>query len=620
MAIYYLDVDDEITAAAARIRDSSDTRIALVVQGGSRVATSRINFKLLAREASHHNRRLAIVAADPSVRSMAQSAGLPVYGSVGEFQKAEATGTVPRVSEPANESGGMMAAAMANPPERRAAASSKTAASGTGAGAGNGARSGIAAFGLFSGGNRRLRLGRWLVLPAAAVIALGGVAGYTLWPSATVVLTLRADPLGPMNLTVNVDPGVSAANDTTLTVPGVARSFELSSRGTFDATGQNVIETPATGTVTFYSANTDHAVTIAKGVQVETSSRIAFATTAPVTVPRATLSGTSPPTVIFGSVDASVVAVKSGTSGNVPAGAIVNVPASLAAQLILLDGQVTNKAPTSGGTHTVETFVQQSDLDAAAATLESDLDTSLQSTVAQAASASAGMDVFPKTAKLGTTVFDPDPGTLLNVKEQTFELSARATGTATAANMSVVQSIVDQKVRGSVKTGYMVIEGSIEIAYGTATAAGNGASIPVTVSAMEAPTLDVNALKTAIKGMTVAQAEQYLSKYGEATVSIDPFWASTVTGFDFRVDVRIVAPSPAPTASPRPSLQPRRSATPGPPEGTATASPTPAASATGTPAPTPSPTGTPTPTPSPTPAPPTAEPTATPAEPTASQT
>jgi hypothetical protein len=51
MAIYYLDIDDEVTSAAARIRDSSDTRIALVLVGGSRVATSRINFRLLAREA-----------------------------------------------------------------------------------------------------------------------------------------------------------------------------------------------------------------------------------------------------------------------------------------------------------------------------------------------------------------------------------------------------------------------------------------------------------------------------------------------------------------------------------------------------------------------------------------
>jgi len=90
MAIYYIDIDDEITSAAAKIRDSSDTRLALVVQGGSRVATSRINFLLLARESRRHGQRLAIIAADPSVRSLAQAAGLPVFSAVSDYQRAEA--------------------------------------------------------------------------------------------------------------------------------------------------------------------------------------------------------------------------------------------------------------------------------------------------------------------------------------------------------------------------------------------------------------------------------------------------------------------------------------------------------------------------------------------------
>src|ERR1035437_1137947 len=89
MAIYYLDIDDEITSAAARLRDSSDGRIALVLSAGSRVATSRINFLLLAREARGRHKRLAIIAADPTVQSIARSAELPVYASVGEYEAAE---------------------------------------------------------------------------------------------------------------------------------------------------------------------------------------------------------------------------------------------------------------------------------------------------------------------------------------------------------------------------------------------------------------------------------------------------------------------------------------------------------------------------------------------------
>ena len=60
----------------------------LVLPSGSRVATSRINFRLLAREAMSHGRRLDIVAPDASARALAASAGLPVFASVGEYEEA----------------------------------------------------------------------------------------------------------------------------------------------------------------------------------------------------------------------------------------------------------------------------------------------------------------------------------------------------------------------------------------------------------------------------------------------------------------------------------------------------------------------------------------------------
>src|SRR6476469_80472 len=86
--IVYLDVDDEITSAASRIRNSAGTKVALVVPYGSRIATSRMNFRLLSREAVVSNRRLSIVSGDAAARSLAASAGLPVYGTVQEYEAA----------------------------------------------------------------------------------------------------------------------------------------------------------------------------------------------------------------------------------------------------------------------------------------------------------------------------------------------------------------------------------------------------------------------------------------------------------------------------------------------------------------------------------------------------
>jgi hypothetical protein len=118
-AIIYLDVDDEITSAAARIRSAEELRVVLVVPGGSRLATSRINFRLLAREAQTRGRRLWIVAPDGATRALAASAGLAVYGSVAEYEDAM---EVPAL--PVDQDGGGVAGEPALPRTRRRRATS----------------------------------------------------------------------------------------------------------------------------------------------------------------------------------------------------------------------------------------------------------------------------------------------------------------------------------------------------------------------------------------------------------------------------------------------------------------------------------------------------------------
>ena len=112
MGIIYLDIDDEITSAANRIRSSRDARLALVLPGGSRLATSRINFRLLAREAVAYRRELAIVAPEPAARALAAAAGLPVFTSVAEYEAAVAA-----LDEPMDEEGAPDSAAGAGPVE-----------------------------------------------------------------------------------------------------------------------------------------------------------------------------------------------------------------------------------------------------------------------------------------------------------------------------------------------------------------------------------------------------------------------------------------------------------------------------------------------------------------------
>jgi hypothetical protein len=91
VAVIFLDPDDEITTAIARLRASQDIKVALVLPPGSRLGTSRINFRLLAREAHDLPRQASIVTAEAGVRAIAVSAGLPAYASVGEYEAAVGT-------------------------------------------------------------------------------------------------------------------------------------------------------------------------------------------------------------------------------------------------------------------------------------------------------------------------------------------------------------------------------------------------------------------------------------------------------------------------------------------------------------------------------------------------
>ena len=119
--VLYLDIDDEITTAAARVRGAEGTRVAMVLPNGSRVATSRINFRLLARDATLNGKRLSIVAPDAATRALAASAGLPIFASVAEYELSIAEERGERAAEATGEPAVIEAATAPVPAEADAA-------------------------------------------------------------------------------------------------------------------------------------------------------------------------------------------------------------------------------------------------------------------------------------------------------------------------------------------------------------------------------------------------------------------------------------------------------------------------------------------------------------------
>ncbi len=564
MAIYYIDVDDEITSAAARIRDSSDDRIALVLSGGSRVATSRINFRLLAREARRRNKRLAIIASDPSVQSVARSAELPVYATVGEYEKAElgrarrlADGTADDASDALDELAltvgpGVGAAAGAAGAFGRP---SRVASGPVGGGRGDGT-SGFAR-----------RFGRRVSKPAiagvgAVLVLVLAAAAFFFYPSATVAVTLRGEPVGPIALSVKVDPAVSAPNDQAVTVPGLTKDFPVSASGTLGATGQKIVETAATGTVTFTSYNSRDIVTVLSGTQVSTAGGVAFTTTSTVAVPKLIA---NPPSYTPGTASVGIAAVNKGLSGNVAAGAIVKVPAGLAKDLVKPDSVnvVTNKKATVGGTHTVTPQIQQSDLDSAQNSLYGQMDSRFKAALAAPGAVPSGSTLLDASVHLGTATCTPDPAGLVNQDVSSFDLTCTATGTATLADMTRVKALGERRVKGAVKTGYVLVENSVTTELGTPVMQGSAVVVPITVRAMQVPVVDPNEIRSGVKGKSLDEARTFAGRYGTVEISVSPGWASTLPSFDFRIDVQLVVPpiDAGSSASPGASVTPSDSVT-----------------------------------------------------------
>ena len=289
MAVWYLDDEDEITEAVARLRGATEEQVVFVVPPGSRIATGRINFKLLGREATARGLRLAIASPDAQVRAMASSAGVLGLATAADAEAALRRGDVPpepvEAGEGAEASGEPTAAVVEV---------------GTDATAGRSRWTG-----------RRVAAGVALVLIVAGV---GVVASLQTLPTAEVTLTPRTASIGPLPLTITALTTVSEPDPETGRLPAVDVSIPLSAEQTYPATGREIAEARATGVIVLTSQDQPFDQPILVGTRVQTPSGVEFRTTEPVIMPRVAAGGPS-------QVMVDVEAVVPGREGNVPAGA-----------------------------------------------------------------------------------------------------------------------------------------------------------------------------------------------------------------------------------------------------------------------------------------------------------
>jgi hypothetical protein len=543
-AIVYLDVDDEITSAAARIRGLADGRIALVLPLGSRLATSRINFRLLAREAEARGKVVEIVTNDASARALAASAGLPTHVSVAAFEGrpfAPGRPVPPTGAEGPGAVGGGAAISGAVPSAKAASGAERPTLV-------------APAFQALQppaersapvpqvGRRPARRSGPVLVvlLLLIALVAAGGSAAFLLLPSAEIVLVPATQTIGPLELNVTAQPGVTEPDPANLLVPATRFTFEVKASETFPASGLKETETTAIGEVTFSSLNTGGSNTIGAGSIVRTESGIEFRTLAEVQLPAAQIGIVNNEFVIIPSTKTvAIESVITGVLGNVAANTIVIVPESENPLRTL----VKNQLDVSGGTYTAGPQVEQADIDDALRLLNDALVEAFDAWVGGAAEVPEGTTLFPDTRSLGSATPSVDPATLVGAELAEFDLGLAATGSVLGVDPGPVSTLADARVRGAVDAGFQLDEASISIVVGDPIVAGSIVTFPVTVRASASQAVDGEALLARVRGLALPQARTVLGAYGEVRITVWPDWVTTIPTVGGRATLTIEAPA-----------------------------------------------------------------------------
>jgi hypothetical protein len=423
---------------------------------------------------------------------------------------------------------------------------------------------------------------RWLaILVAVALlfIVVSGVGAYVVLP--TAIVTVRAVPerVGPLSFEITADPLAANVDPVKLVVPADIVTFELEATGEFPATGVKITEAKAEGILRWTNCDPTSAYTIRAGTRARTAAGVAFETAEAVFLSVATLSGGNPPTLSCQSRDVRAEAVEAGTTGNVPAGTITQVPTNLNSVVI----RVSNPGATSGGVRSEAKLITVEDIGRATSALTAEIENEFEELLADPESAPDGITMIPQTRSASEPEPVEDLVALVDKEADSFRVTYEAVGTVTGVRIADIEALADSLVRAAVATDRSLVRDSVMVAVGPGRPKGASVVYTVTGEAQQVGTVDAEAVREAIRGRAVGEAEERLTEFGDAELDVWPDWVTAIPTLDFRLEIRVIAdlptepaPSSSPTADPTPT--PRRSAAPSPsrsaaPSGSAATSP-----------------------------------------------
>ena len=574
--VLYVEPDEEITDLVERIRNSGDDKdLVFVLPNRARVLQSPLNLRLLQQYSRSFEKRSAIVSGDPRVQNLSRQAGLTTFASVAAWERGvEVTRPLPP-EDPAE----VDIEAAIDPLAIGGAAGVATAASTRGSRP-PAPPPAVAAAAVLRGPQRRTRL----YVLATALVVVGLLLLFLVAPSATVTITINAQPVKVSKLIQGTtDPTAAAGPDhvaTQVVEADESQAFQAKPTGqkqipaataagalvmTTDLRPQGACITGIRKGQTFFQTASNPPVVFLANADIVSNSQNPQCLGLYVPPPAADANGgTGAP-----SDPVPVVAQVAGNAGNVPAGAIsvwpnnpCNPPPSPPPNFVQTcapkDLQVANPQATGGGVdqHTI-TVASDADVQQFKQS-QQNLDNQIRDKVKADMQAKAPNDVFAvDPSGQGLTLTDdvspglPSPGDQYSPTQITVHVH----GKAAMYNPDQVKGQISDDLKHTQVSPdqELVADPPPRTAVNITQAADDGTVVfNASESGFVQPIVDTAGLKSTLTGKSktgAAQAaRQFIDPGGKIVQSVDvsqsiPFFVLPYFSSRIQVDIRVVPPS-----------------------------------------------------------------------------
>jgi hypothetical protein len=342
--------------------------------------------------------------------------------------------------------------------------------------------------------------------------------------------------------TVHIRPATTAVTAQNFPVETAVTGHltrDLTAASTGTATGTRLDQVAATGGVTFINWSLV-SVDVPQGTQVSVGGTTAFTTMKRITVPRGKFNGQ---VIQPGQGSVAIIAVNLGPAGNVAAGAIDTVDSPTVRALLRGSPDnpnrlVNNAEPTSGGVETTHPVIQQTDIDAAVAAIQADLQRQLADALA------ADPDrIYADAPETETPSIDIAPDLVGKEDTPTFDLSGGLHVDRAFASRADVEATASGAMPAPL--GKTIVANSVVVVVQSAADQGDTLLVQVSVTAEAAAVIDHEAVRDLVAGKTVEEARQALAGLGDIDVDLWPPWVDRLPDLSFRIDVQEEVREPA---------------------------------------------------------------------------